>query len=124
MANMWVSEVELRDLLGADTAKTFVRILGGQRVYIPQSATADHQLARTIGLMGMRALCHAFAGETISLPSSRERDTAKKQIKRLIAEGKSHGQIAAACKVTHRYVEAVVQRLRQEKSAQQGSLLV
>lgn len=124
MANMWVSEVELRDLLGVDTAKAFVRIMGGQRLYIPQNATPDHPLARTIGMIGMRGLCHAFAGETISLPSSRERDTAKKQIQRLLAEGKSHGQIAQACKVTHRYVEAVVQRLRQEKSAQQGSLLV
>lgn len=121
---MWLSDADLKDLLGAQDAKILTIVMGGQRVYVPRTASADHPIARAIGLRGMEVLCAAYAGEVLYLPNGREKNTARRRARKLLTEGKSLRQVADACDITIRYAAHISAELREERAAPtQGSLL-
>lgn len=120
----WISDADLTDLLGRDLARTFTHVLGGQRVYVPARAYAEHRIACAIGLRGMEILCAARAGEELMLPNGRQKLTARRRAEKLLSEGKSLSQVADACTITIRYATQISRDLREQQLApQQGSLL-
>lgn len=119
----WISEADLTDILGRDMARTLTRTLGGQRVYVPRAARADHKLARAIGMRGMAALCAARPGEALELPNGREKQTARRRAEALLRQGATLAQAAEACCISKRYAERIAQDMRARAQApQQGSL--
>lgn len=121
---MWVSDVELADLLGRDAARIFTRTLGGQCLYVPAKADASHRIACIIGLRCMEILCASYGGENITIPNGREKNTARRRAIQMLQQGHSLSRVANACEITQRYAEMIAQELRaQQRSPVQGSLL-
>ena len=104
---MWVSMVELEDLLGKDKARVLTASIGGIATYIPQEADISHNLAKLITLPGMQALCAKFGKSWITLPNGRN-EPYQGRILKLLGEGrKSRAAIAAEVGCTERYVYMV-----------------
>ncbi len=107
--SMWISAVELQSLLGKDMARVLMQWHGGVGLYIPKTATAQHMLTRVVGLCGMRALCSAYGGETVTVPNGRT-EPHKAKIIALLEEGTlSKSAIAAQVGATERYVYMVAE---------------
>jgi len=123
MSEIWISEPELRDLMGAGPAECVLRELGGRSFYVPRAPHWGHPLARYGGLPAMAVLCEAFGGERIALPSGRL-GAHKHRVKRLLAEGCTHAEIAARMKVTERYVRMVAAGLSANPKGQRQLTLL
>lgn len=98
---MWVSMPTLRAIVGNDMAVTLCNNLGGVPIYVPFEAHSGHELARTIGLPAMTALCQRYKGEYITVPNG---GVQKEQILDMLAKGVKKREIALSCGVTERYV--------------------
>ncbi len=98
---MWISMPTLKSILGDDAAATLCANLGGVPIYVPQDAHPTHELAKTIGLRGMTALCQHYHGEYITVPTG---GVLKEQILTMLDQGMKKRDIALACGVTERYV--------------------
>lgn len=107
MAETWVSMPELTGLIGEDMAKTLCRMRGGTPMYIPATASAGHELAKTIGTRAMDLLCAEFSGMYITVPNGRKQEPHKGEIMNRLEQGQSHSAIALELGVTERYVRMV-----------------
>lgn len=116
MSGTWVSRPDLADCIGADAARTFTRLMGGARVYVPVKPESGHKLEKILGPAAFHALTVAFGGRNICLPNDRERDTAKKRAFVLFCAGYTPDQVAAECRITRRYADSLLHMLRKERS--------
>ena len=116
MSGTWISRPELADCIGADAARTLTRQMGGARVYVPVRPKPGHKLEKILGPAAFDALTLAFGGRNICLPNDRERDTAKKRALDLFRAGYTPDQVAAECRITRRYADALLHMLRAERS--------
>ena len=62
----------LKALLGEDRFVALAEAFGGTRLYIPQTVTADHEIAKAIGLDHALKLSKRYAPDTIRVPLARE----------------------------------------------------
>ncbi|MDR2504185.1 MAG: RNA helicase [Deltaproteobacteria bacterium] len=107
MAETWVSYPELEDIIGKDKAGQLCRLRGGTPLYIPVKPNADHYLARTLGLLPMRALCLKFPAQKITVPNGRKAAPHKDGIIDRLLAGRPHASIALELGVTERYVRMI-----------------
>lgn len=122
--NSWICEADLVDVIGKEATQALTSTWGGMRLYVPHIAIARHKIAMIIGMRAMEDLCAAHAGETLTLPNNRQKDTAKQRVAQLLKVGKSHSEIAYIAGITMRYVEQIAQGLRDEAARpQQGRLI-
>ncbi len=119
----WVPETELIFMFGKDMAANILHHFGGQRLYVPRQAEANHVIAQHIGLEAMAILCAVYPSQVLELPSPNDRITAKKMICALLDEGKSYSEIARRVRVGVRYVEVVAsERRKKREGPKQGTL--
>ena len=110
---MWVSTVELQDLLGKDTTHLLCAHFGGVAYYIPQVAKEEHQFARIIGMPAFRVLCSAYHGNNVTFPNGRRSEPKRAAIIKMLDEGHSLRHTALALGVSQRWVESVASQTRQ-----------
>lgn len=95
---------EIARLIGPKLAVELGEAVGGVETYIPKHPTADHSLARVIGLDGLKALAREYGGNTIVIPRGVHRNLKKAAI--LGATG-SRKTVALALGCSARYVRKV-----------------
>ena len=101
----WVSLFELEPLLGKDMTKVLTKHIGGVSTYIPYAAQPDHQIAKLVGIAGMKALCSKYGKSWITVPNGKHDEPFKERILKLLEEATmSRAAIAQEVGVTERYV--------------------
>lgn len=97
-------------------ASTFRAVYAGCNIYIPQSVSANHPLARTIGFEAAARLCDELAGDRFSVPMGpRSRAGAGRLLVLLLSWARlSANQIAAAGEMSARNVFRIRAELRSE----------
>lgn len=107
---------EIAQVAGLDAALKLAEARGGTEVYIPATATDGHWLVETVGRSAANAICAHFtvhaSGCRLELPLGPAGTAAqlRRQIDRMIAEGRSEREIALAAGYTGRGI-----RLRKAK---------
>lgn len=130
MGNHWLPALlaEIADVAGLDAALAIAEARGGTEVYIPPSAPDDHWLTETAGAAAAEAICAHFAGNgrgcRIEIPLGPKGAAARlrRQVDRMIADGKSEREIALATGYSGRGVRMRKARQRQHHESGQGSL--
>lgn len=81
----------------------------GFRVFIPESISADHMLAKLLGLHVAEKLCKEWPGEWLDVPSLSQLKQIRfmRQVARLFELGESARGIARATSLTKRRVEQI-----------------
>jgi len=97
----------LVEIIGREPALLLAENYGGVSEYIPRTATADHKIAKLIGMQGMQELCSLYGGSELTIPRGVYLDPLKPQIKEM--QGKVSGkEIARKLKCSERYVRKVI----------------
>lgn len=76
---------EVAEVIGKQATCRLIDSLGGARWYVPREASADHRLAKVIGLDAMKKLCAVYGGGEIDIPLNAARHSLKQKI--LVTEG-------------------------------------
>jgi hypothetical protein len=100
---------EIADVVGLAAAMKLAEIKGGQRVFVPDAVDADHWLAQLIGTDKATALAFYFThdgGVHLDIPKGELLRRAQRNdlIAKLIADGRSANDIAAAVDLTRRHI--------------------
>ena len=119
MSEIWISEPDMRDLIGKEAAEAVMNGLAGRTFYIPRAPRADHPIAQYAGLRELGILCHLFGGERIALPSRRA-GAHKHSISKLLAEGYTPLDIACRLMVTERYVRMIAAAVKNQAAMPAG----
>ena len=98
---------EIAEAISLDAAIKLAEAKGGQRIAIPTVLKDDHWLIDVLGKENALALCDYFANGTrfhLDVPFGPTSDAARREamIAKMIKEGKSANQIAAAGRFTRR----------------------
>lgn len=113
MERIWVAEVELREAIGTDAARTLCLYMGGVSTYIPKTPRARHAYAPYIGMQALTVLCQVYGGMEIQIPNANDANTKKREIITLLEEGgRSMREIALASHASQRWVEMVAREWR------------
>ena len=111
-----------------DTALRFAGTFGGEYLYLPREASAEHPVAATFGLPVLRWLMASPFGGTqtrIVVPRGPDQDRAQREaaVAQLTAEGLTASQIARRLKVHVRTVHSARTRIHEAAMAgRQGRL--
>lgn len=110
---------ELAKEAGATAALLLARCYGGLELYVPRRLDPDHRLVDSVGRKAADALVKLYGGSHIEVPMGPEADAGRKrrQILRLIEQGKTSPQIARAVHCHIRTVRRVrsASRLRSQQ---------
>lgn len=104
-----LGEIERR--CGRDAAMRLAARFGGQRLYVPKRAGLSLVMVGVVcGEPVARALVDAFGGEKVVIPllGRQEVERRKATIHELHAEGRAVDEIAAATRLSRRYVQIVL----------------
>lgn len=126
----WLPAVlaEIAEVAGLEAALALAGARGGTEIYVPPSVDADHWLVETAGAEAAAAICRHFAGNghgcRLEIPLGPKGAAARlrRQVDRMIAEGKSEREIALATGYSGRGVRMRKARQRDERDSGQGSL--
>jgi len=106
--------------IGYTAANALVDWFGGANLRVPESASADHLIAKVIGLQAMQRLVAMLADEIgdkriMWVPTGYERELARRDrmIGAMFVEGMSVQQIMAATNMSKRHVEIVRAKLEE-----------
>ena len=66
---MWISEIDLRALLGHARAEAFIQAFAGQEVNVPAKPRKDHPIAQAVGAGAMGVLCREYGMLKLSVPN-------------------------------------------------------
>ena len=115
MSARWLSEVTLKEELGAHDALALLEALGGMSFYVPLMPRPTDILGRDLSKLltrsGYRLLVALAGGETVSLPNCRRVSNAG-EAKALLRQGLSVRHVADALRLSQRYVEMIAGRER------------
>lgn len=115
MSRPWLPHLlrELADDLGDEAASRCARQYGGQRLYIPKQATADHPIAQAIGYDAMDWLVRRYGGTDVKVPqgASTIMGKARDEARTLIAAGISIREAARRTGLHLRTLERMLRRL-------------
>lgn len=107
MASLWISRVDLEQLIGREAALALLTAFPGRRIYIPMKATAE-KFTAIVGSKANEILCNEFRGFDIMLPSSAIQPVTKKErIIPLLKAGRTYAEVAAEIGCTERHVAYV-----------------
>ena len=106
---------EIAEAINLDTALKLAEAKGGQRISIPGRIGPDHWLVDVMGMDNAKAFCKYFTNGSrihLDVPFGPTSTHARREvlIARLIKEGKSANEIAAAVHVTRRTIFAKLAR--------------
>lgn len=89
---------------------------GGRSLFVPDQASEEHLLAKTIGFKAMHRLCLAFGGQTINLPLDHQRELLRrdKLIAALLAQGTGTKDVARIAMLTERQVQNIRRKLEED----------
>lgn len=118
---------ELSDLVGLQMALRLAEAKGGQQVYIPHKVSEGHWLADLVGIENARAICAYLtvdAGVHVTIPKGEALTRARRvaSVAKMIDQGMSSNQIAAAANITQRHVFRQKAALKGRLHNQQPSL--
>ena len=108
---------EIAEVAGLEAALKLAEARGGTEIYVPAEAPADHWLTEAVGQQAAAAICRHFTGSgpgcrlEIPLGPAGSHAQLRRQVDKLIAEGKSEREIALATRYTGRGV-----RMRKAKA--------
>jgi len=100
-----VSLAAIANEAGEDVAVALARIFGGERIYVPKDAatlTRKHPLVAGIGIGMAQRLVAVRGGERLQIATARSYFR-KREAARLLARGRSIGEIARHLGVCRRY---------------------
>lgn len=107
MASIWISRIDLEDLIGQDAALALLTAFPGRSVYVTRKWNLD-KLVPIIGPVAAEILRAEFGGCEIVLPTGAIKPpTLKDQIAPMIEQGLSHNEIAQQLGCSWRYVAMV-----------------
>ncbi len=100
---------ELSDVVGLPMALRLAEAKGGQQVYIPHRVSEGHWLTELVGIENAKAICAYLtvdAGVHITIPKGDALTRARRvaTVAKMLDEGRSSNQIAAATNMTQRHV--------------------
>jgi hypothetical protein len=99
----------LRRLFGAQAAEDFRTAFSGTRLFIPEKMTAEHRVAKAIGMAHATALSSELGGMSFDIPTAKF-TVFRARLEAAVAEGLSNREIAARLGVTERHVYGQRQR--------------
>lgn len=117
----WIAEEDLKELIGKEAAATLMFERGGLDIFVPKEATAEHPLAKLLGLAAAKSLCDVYASTRIVVPNGKKARPKNKDARQMLGQGMSVSQVAAKLGLTERYVWEL--RARERAVPQQGLLL-
>jgi DNA-binding transcriptional regulator LsrR (DeoR family) len=97
---------ELATLIGEDAFVRLAEAFGGTRLYVPIGVTADHEIAKAVGLDAAKRLVERLAPDVVRVPLAREL-----RARHYRAAGKSNAQIARKLGITESGVEKLFGRM-------------
>lgn len=107
MASIWISRVDLEQLIGNDAALALLTAFPGRSVYIPSKRNLD-KLTPIIGPVAAEILRFEFGGCEIMLPTAATKPpTLKARILERLEQGRTYGEIVAELQCTERHVQGV-----------------
>lgn len=110
---------DLHDLLGEAAFIALAEHFGGLRLYIPQTMTGDHDIAKAIGLEEAQRLSNRYGADRIAVPLARAI-----RARHYRAHGLSNSRIARKLGIRLNAVEKIFARMDcpPEKGSKQLSL--
>jgi len=116
-ARLWLPALlrDVADAFGEETALRLAKALGGRYVYLPRRATADHPVARAVGVRVLRFLIgrhDELARIVIPKGPDQDRRMRMRAIAEMTAAGASVDQIAAVTGLHVRRIHQVRASLR------------
>lgn len=103
---------QLAEVIGLAATLRLVECRGGTRVYVPENATAEHWLARIIGVPALQKLVDAYRGDMLDVDraAAAVRAARDRDILLRYADGESTAQLARACGLTQRQIFNILAR--------------
>jgi hypothetical protein len=103
MASIWISRVDLEDMIGEEAAEALLTEFSGRRIYIPAKVESE-KFSPIIGSVANEILSREFRGYEVCLPSLRKTPTKKERIITMLEAGHSADEIAVAAECSLRHV--------------------
>lgn len=102
--------------IGYTATCSLVDWFGGRTLYIPETFTDDHQIARVVGAQAFARLVSSWGGETLSIPIDFKREVARRDrlVCALLAKGTSTREVARIAILSERQVQIIRRRLEGE----------
>lgn len=116
----WVAAEDLKELLGQEAAEALMQKRGGVDIFVPQKITAEHALAKLLGVAAAARLCNAYAQTYITVPNGRKQKPKNGAARELLAKGVPARDVALELGLTERYVRDILARARE--TPEQASL--
>jgi hypothetical protein len=107
VASIWISRIDLENLIGQDAALALLTAYPGRSVYVPGKRNVD-KLVPIVGAVAAEVLQAEFGGCEILLPSTVARPrTLKDRIIERLEQGLTYGQIVVELQCSFRHVFGV-----------------
>jgi hypothetical protein len=104
MASIWISKVDLEELIGVDATQALLSAYPGRSVYVPGKRNLD-KLKPIVGPVASEVLRYEFGGCELMLPSAVARPrTLKDQIIERLEQGQTYGEIVAELRCSYRHI--------------------
>ena len=107
----------LVQLLGQGDALVLCREYGGQRVRIPKKISAEHDIARRIGLQAASRMVEEFGGIALDVPFGRHINS-RRRTQVVMSSSNSANVIAKALGITQRHVRRIRRKIREAEDRQ------
>ncbi len=107
---------EVAEVAGREAAEALARAYGGQRIKIPNKPTEKTALTKAVGLEAARRIAEHFGTDDKVVPMGyfRGRGARMARMARLIEQGASNNEIAAACEVHMRTVQRLHRKIENQ----------
>ena len=107
MATLWISGIDLSQLIGREKAEALLREYAGRQVYIPINASRQ-KFTPVVGEKANAILSREFPGIDVSFPSTIGRPPLmKERIRALLEQGKTCSEVVRIVKCSERYFNMV-----------------
>lgn len=94
-------------LIGFEATNRLLAVFGGTQLYVPESATEDHPIAKVVGFRQMQLLCEEWGAQIVSIPENEEfrRLRCLRSVASLIKAGHPTDSIASILGMSNRQVQ-------------------
>lgn len=71
----------LAEVIGIESAISLAIAFAGERLYVPHTISAEHEIADVLGLPKAQKLAQHFGAETLEIPKFKSRSTLNKRLR-------------------------------------------
>lgn len=121
MARLWISGVDVAELIGSEKAEALLTEYAGRSVYIPKDASRQ-KFTPVVGEEANAILSREFPGIDCAFPSTVGRPAMKERIRELIEQGRTCTEVVRIVKCSERYCEMIRRDLKLPKPKVQKTL--